>query len=127
MGDQPTILLVDDDDEVRDGLIEFLRQQGYCIVVGSNEEESIRQATAQDFSIRLILVNQQMSSDKALDVGRRIRDRLLMDTQVPVVVIPLEFNGAMEGKDKVDRGDYKTYLADSQQLVSLLRRLLPTF
>jgi hypothetical protein len=59
-------------------------------------------------------------------LGRRVRDHFKMGLDIPVVVLPAEFEKELEGKDEgVGGRDYKSYLADCQQLEALLSRLLP--
>ena len=124
--DQPTVLLMEDDEEVREAVAKFLTTKGYRVVLAPNEQDSIKQIADSQFRIGLILVDQDMNSDEALAVGRRVRNHFRMGENIPVVVIPLEFREEMEGTDEgVGGRDYKTYLSNNQQLENLLHRLLP--
>ena len=122
------ILLVEDDDEVRENLINLLEGRGYRVVVATNEDASVAAVLASPQQIGLILVDQMMSSDQALALGRRIRSYFSMAATVPVVVIPMEFTEEKEGSDESVGGrDYKAYLANYSQLENLLARLLGLF
>jgi DNA-binding response OmpR family regulator len=123
---EPAILLVEDDEEIREGIIHFLKIMGYRVAWATNEEDSIREITSSPLKIGLILMDQRLSSDQSLSMGRRLRAHLQDGENIPVVVIPFEFTKEMEGRDEnVGSKDYKTYLANSQQLEKLLNRLLP--
>ena len=122
------ILLVEDDDEVRENLINLLEGRGYRVVVATNEDASVAAVLASPLHIGLILVDQMMISDQALALGRRIRSYFSMAATVPVVVIPMEFTKEKEGSDESVGGrDYKAYLANYSQLENLLARLLGLF
>jgi CheY-like chemotaxis protein len=124
--DKPAILLVEDDEEIREGIVQFLKTIGYDVAWATNEADSILEIANSHFRIGLFLVDQDMSSDEALAVGRRLRTHVRMGENIPVVVIPLEFSKELEGKDEdVGQRDYKTYLSSCQQLATLLSRLLP--
>jgi DNA-binding response OmpR family regulator len=119
------ILLVEDDDEVREAMTEFLNLRGYRVIQATNEADSIEESVKSGYQIELILVDQDLHSDEALAIGRRVRDHFKMGREVPVVVLPAEFKKEMEGTDESVGGlDCKSYLANGQQLEGLLERLL---
>ena len=121
-----TILLLEDDDEVREAMTQFLRARAYRVVEATNEANSIEEIDKSGDRVALILVDQDMNSDDALAIGRRVRDHFKMGLAVPVVVLPAEFKKDMEGTDEgVGGSDYKSYLANGQQLEGLLSKLLP--
>jgi two-component system response regulator MprA len=120
------ILLVEDDDEIREAMTEFLHVRGYRVIEATNEADSIEEILKSGYRIGLILVDQDLNSDDALAIGRRLRDHFKMGEGVPVVVLPVEFKKEMEGTDEDVGGlDCKSYLANGQQLEGLLSRLLP--
>jgi len=123
---RPTILLVEDDEEIRDQMKDLLQRQGYLVVLVFDEHESNDVVGGNNLKIGLIVIDQKMVSDEALAAGRRIRQHAHVGDSVPVVVIPFEFSKEMEGKDECMGGsDYKSYIANSTQLETLLARLLP--
>ena len=120
------ILLVEDDDEVREAMAEFLNVRGYQVIQATNEADSIEESVKSKYQIELILIDQDLDSDEALAIGRRVRDHFKMGQEVPVIVLPAEFKKEMEGTDEDVGGlDCKSYLANGQQLEGLLSRLLP--
>ena len=122
-----TILLVEDDEEIRDDMKHFLENQGYHVALAFDENDSLRLISNSNLEIRLILINQRMLSDEALAVGRRIREHESVADSAPVVVIPFEFTKDLEGTNQsIGNGDYKSYIANGQQLEELLFQLLPT-
>jgi CheY-like chemotaxis protein len=122
----PTILLIEDDEEVRESLPGLLERRGFRVLIATDEQESNKLLDDPQFAVDLILVNQRMASDEALAAGRRIRQHGNLDSAVPIVVLPDEFNKDNEGQDQsVGGNDYKSYINDEEQLNALLDRLLP--
>jgi DNA-binding response OmpR family regulator len=122
----PTILLVEDDEEVRESLPGLLERRGFRVLIATDEQESNKLLDDPQFAVDLILVNQRMASDEALAAGRRIRRHGKLDSAVPIVVLPDEFSKDNEGQDQsVGGNDYKSYINDEEQLDALLDRLLP--
>ena len=123
---RPTILFVEDDDEVREGIKSRLEEAGYAVASVRNEAEAIQLVANDGLDISLILLDQSMHSDKAIAAGRRIRTRAMLQSSVPLVVLPFEYEDAMEGQDlTMGEHDHKTYMTDTEQLAMLLERLLP--
>jgi CheY-like chemotaxis protein len=61
-----TILLVEDDDEVREGLTKLLLARGYRVVTACNEAQSIQGTAKSGSDVGLILIDQNMSSNDAI-------------------------------------------------------------
>lgn len=121
----PTILLVEDDREIREYMKRFLEDLGYAVAVAANEDDTLRLIEGDQAKVRLILLNQRMLSDDALAAGRRIRTHVNVPNSAPVVVLPFEFSKEFEGTDKNMGGrDYKSYMTSEQQLEDLLSGLL---
>jgi len=119
-------LFVEDDEEVSPAIEFCLQKEGYAVLVVRNEEDALNNLRSEGIPIKLILLNQHMHSDEALLAGRRIRAGAELDPSVPLVVLPFEYEAAMEGTDQsVGDNDYKTYIADTDQLTSLIKRLIP--
>jgi CheY-like chemotaxis protein len=123
----PTILLVEEDDEVRPVLSQNLRNQGYHVIVSLNEADAIERTKGGSFCPDLILLNQ---------VGRSIQEYVVMEQRIcesagigdhtPIIVMAERYGADMEGKDvQVNDTKYVTYLEDGQQLMNLLHRLCP--
>jgi len=120
----PTILLVEDDHEIREFMKSFLEDLGYAVALATNEEDSMRLVYG-DQKVQLILLNQKMLSDDALAAGRRIREHVNVPNSAPVIVLPFEFSKEFEGTDENMGGrDYKSYMTSEGQLEDLLAGLL---
>jgi len=120
----PTILLVEDDQEIREAMKRFLEDLGYAVALATNEEDSKR-VVYGDQKVQLILLNQKMLSDDALAAGRRIREHVNVPNSAPVIVLPFEFSKEFEGTDENMGGrDYKSYMTSEGQLEDLLAGLL---
>lgn len=120
-----TILLVEDDCEVREYMKRFLEDLGYRVALATDEADSLRLVDANHTQIQLILLNQRMLSDDALAAGQRIREYVNMPNPIPVVVLPFEFSNELEGTDQnMGNGYYKSYMNTEQQLEDLLAGLL---
>jgi DNA-binding response OmpR family regulator len=125
----PTILLVEEDDEVRPLLSQNLRNQGYHVVVALNEADAIERTKGGSFCPDLILLNQVgRSIQEYVVMGQRICESAGIGNQTPIIVMAEQYGADMEGKDvQVDDTEYVTYLEDGQQLMNLLHRLCPVY
>ena len=120
-----TILLVEDDQEIREHIRRFLEDLGYAVALATNEDDSLRLIDGDQPKVQLILLNQKMLSDDALAAGRRIREHISVPNSAPVIVLPFEFTTEFEGKDENMGGrDYKSYMTSEKQLEDLLAGLL---
>ena len=120
-----TILLVEDDQEIREYMKRFVEDLGYEVALAINEKDSLKLMNEPHAAVQLILMNQRMVSDDALAAGRRIREHVSISNSAPVVVLPFEFRKEMEGTDEnMGGGDYKSYMTSEQQLDDLLAGLL---
>jgi DNA-binding response OmpR family regulator len=120
-----TILLVEDDQEIRGYMKRFLEDLGYDVAVATDEGDSLRLISVDHLKVKLILLNQRMLSDDALSAGRRIREHVNVASSAPVIVLPFEFRKELEGTDENMGGrDYKSYMTSEQQLEDLLAGLL---
>jgi DNA-binding response OmpR family regulator len=125
----PTILLVEEDDEVRPLLSQNLRNQGYHVVVALNEADAIERRKGGSFCPDLILLNQVgRSIQEYVVMGQRICESAGIGNQTPIIVMAEQYGADMEGKDvQVDDTEYVTYLEDGEQLMNLLHRLCPVY
>ncbi|HEX8090596.1 MAG TPA: response regulator [Blastocatellia bacterium] len=120
------ILLIEDDRVTLPLLKALLNSLGYRIVTAIDEKDVVDNITPTLSEASLILLNQAMAARETLAAGRRIRDHLGADGDIPIVVIASEYAEQMEGKDEQDgKNDWITYLENSEQLRNLLGRLLP--
>ncbi len=69
-----TILLVDDDEQVRAPALEVLRQQGYIVLEAASGEEALRLADETgDGKIHLLLTDVDLPSLNGPETARRIQ------------------------------------------------------
>ena len=123
--ERATILLVEDDGEIRGYMERFLENLGYDVALSTNEGDSLQMISGDHRKVKLILLNQKMLSDDALSAGQRIREHVNVANSAPVVVLPFEFRKELEGTDENMGGrDYKSYMTSEQQLEDLLAGLL---
>jgi DNA-binding response OmpR family regulator len=123
---QPTIFLVEEDDDTRPLLKGNLQHDGYHVIVALNEEDALERIGGGRVQADLILVNLVgESTDEVLRVGRRIREHAEYDGQTPLVVMPEKYGKDVEGTEvNVDGNDWVFYLGEEpDQLRNLLGRL----
>jgi CheY-like chemotaxis protein len=125
-GKQPTIFLIEEDDETRRPLVQSLRQQGYHVIVAVDEEDALERVEGGHVHADLVLVNLVGKPlDEALRVGRGVRKYTKYNGHTPLVVMPEKYNKDVEGTDvNVEGNDWIHYLGEEpDQLQNLLARL----
>ncbi len=124
---QPTILLVEQDDETRSLLKYNLRNRGYRAIMALDEEDAIERTRDGHECPNLILLNQiELTIDEVINMGRRICQDAGFRSGTPIVVVADRYGEDMEGKDvRVSDSEYVTYLEDGEQLMNLLHRICP--
>ena len=123
---QPTIFLIEEDEETRRPLVSNLRSYGYRVVVAVDEEDTLRMVGG--LNADLVLVNLiRKSAEEVLSVGRRVREHAKYDGHTPLVVMPERYGKDVEGTNvNVGGYDWILYLGEElDQLRNLLARLLP--
>ncbi len=124
---QPTIFLLEEDDETRKPLVENLRSDGYHVIVALNEEDALARVSGGHVHADLVLVNLvRKPLDEALRIGRSVREHAKHDGQTPLVVMPEKYDKDVEGTDvNVEANDWIHYLGEEpDQLKNLLARLI---
>lgn len=126
-GQQPCILLVEEDDDTRDLLKKNLRRYGYRVSLALDEEDALDRVGGGRVKADLVLINLVgKPPGKVLDIGRRIREHARYDGHTPLVVIAEKYGPDLEGTDvNVTGNDWITYLEDPNQLRNLLAQLVP--
>jgi CheY-like chemotaxis protein len=117
----PTILVVEDVRETRDGIEKLLLADGYCLGLAGDEQDGIESARRQRPD--LILVSLAGVPREVILSARRIREGAAIGEDVPVVVFCVD--EIAEG-DEVAIGEnvHVTRPDNFNQLRSLLARLL---
>jgi DNA-binding response OmpR family regulator len=124
---QPTIFLIEEDDDTRRILVENLRRRGYRVIVTLDEDDALERVDGGHVHADLVLVNLVGKSvDDALRIGRKVRTHARYDGQTPLVVMPEKYAKDLEGTDvNIEGNDWIHYLGEeTDQLQNLLARLL---
>jgi CheY-like chemotaxis protein len=121
-----TILLVEEDEDVRPSLRRNLQKDGYRVLLAVDEEDALDRVGGGGAPADLVLIDLiDKSADEVLQVGRRIRQHAKYDGHTPLVVMAEKYGADVEGTDvNVSGNDWITYLEDRDQLKNLLARLL---
>ena len=114
------ILVVDDVEEVRDGLAALLQSDGYKVEATRSEASAIECALRKP--PQLILVNLAGSPQQVIAAGRRINREAYLRDRVPVVLFCVE--GIEEAKVHLGGCLYSTRPDNFNHLRSMLRHLL---
>lgn len=119
-----TILLVDDDDEVRTALKQGLERGGFRVVAAFDERDAVERASHDSADLILMELG-RAPLDVALAAGRRVRHDARMRKDVPVVAYANSAGeGAREGEAvEVRPGEYVVLPEETEQLVCWLHRL----
>jgi two-component system response regulator MprA len=123
--DQPTILLIEEDDETRSILRRNLQKDGYRLMLAVDEADAFDRLEGGQATPDLILINLvSRAPDEVLQIGRRIRERGRYDGRTPLVVMAEKYGADLEGTDvNVGGNDWITYPEDAEQLHRLMARL----
>jgi two-component system alkaline phosphatase synthesis response regulator PhoP len=115
------ILVISDDEEIRDGVEVLLESDGYEIYLARNEKDAIE--TAARFRPDLMLVSLDESADVVTSSARRVRTLTGLSESVPIVMfsVPTVAEGA---EVELGMNVYATRPDDFNQLRRLLGRLL---
>ncbi len=128
-GNQPTIFLIEEDDETRAILKKSLTRYGYRLSVATDDEDALDRVSAGPMSFDVILINVVGKPiEDMLQMGRRIRERAELDGNTPLIVMAEKYGKEVEGTDEnVGGNDWIFYLGEEpEQLQNLLRRLTAT-
>lgn len=119
-----TILLVDDDDEVRSALRRGLEREGFRVVAAFDERDGVERAAHESPDLILMELG-RVPPAEALAAGRRVREATGMPEGVPVVAYADGAGDvAREGEAVEFRpGEYVVLPEDTEQLAGWLRRL----
>jgi CheY-like chemotaxis protein len=126
-GKQPTIFLIEEDDDTRKVLVENLRNIGYHLIVVLDAEDALERVEGGYVHADLVLVNLVGKPlSELLRVGREVRTHAKYDGHTPLVVMPEKYDKDVEGTDvNIEGNDWIHYLGEeTDQLRNLLARLL---
>ena len=115
------ILLLENEQETRDGIEKLLRAEGYRVDAARDEDEAVARATRT--SPDLILVSLGGSPGDAIAEASSIRRRAEVDQSIPVVIFSVQ-TVAEGAEEKIEGNVYLTRPDNFDQLRVLFRRLL---
>jgi DNA-binding response OmpR family regulator len=118
----PSILIVEDDQEIRKGMKQLLARKGYRVIVVADEQDAME--TISRKSIDLIVLEQDLPPVEVLALGHRIRRHLSPKRQIPLVVLSAS-TGRVPGKLAVGYREWVINLEDFSQLEVLIKDLIP--
>jgi CheY-like chemotaxis protein len=117
----PTILLVEDVEEIRDAAEKLLTADGYRVVPARDEGDAVMRAIHQPPN--LLLVNLAGSSTRVIETARQIRERIALSQDLPVLIFGADT--IAEGEELEMAGNIHLTRPDNfDQLRESLRRLL---
>jgi DNA-binding response OmpR family regulator len=123
--DQPTIFLIEEDDETRHLLRRKLEKDGYRLLLALDEADALDRLDGGQVRADLILINLVgKTPGEVLQIGQRIREHGRYDSTMPLVVMAEKYGVDLEGTDvNTGNNDWITYPEDAEQLHNLLARL----
>lgn len=125
---RPTILLVEEDDDLRPQLSRNLRKRGYRLLVAADLKDARDWVSGEGHVYAdLVLMNLvRRTPEEVMRLGRELRDAAGYDGRTPLVVVAEKVPLELEGRDvNVSGNDWVCYFDDdSEQLQVLLARLL---
>jgi CheY-like chemotaxis protein/c-di-GMP-binding flagellar brake protein YcgR len=101
--DQPTILVVEDDDDIRDVLVEILQELGYRTLAASDGLEALK--TLERFNVDLVISDLMMPNMNGWRLVSALRERSI---KVPVIIITGYM--AQEGLELLSNHDIAGYI-----------------
>jgi DNA-binding response OmpR family regulator len=115
----PTILIIDDDDQRRDMFSDFLKLRGYSIVEAANGAAGVK--TAHEIGPDLVITDLNMPGIDGTEVCRMLRDSE-NTTDVPIIIIT---GSSRDSKERVEgfRSGADDYISVPVALSELLERV----
>ena len=114
----PTILVADDDDDVRESLIDIIETAGWHAVAARDGEEALSQVRAAEPHV--VVIDYRMPGMSGTEVIRALREQ---EVQVPVILI----TAAGELEELAREAGVRSYLCKPfgiDELIAALRRAL---
>lgn len=118
---RPTILVVEDIEETRDGIELLLKADGYRVEAARNERAAVESARRKRPD--LILVSLGGTPPHVIATARKIRERAELGDHVPVVIFCID-EVSEGGEVSIGHNVYVTHPDNFNQLRGLLARLL---
>jgi len=118
------ILVLEDVEEIRDGIEELLKADGYRVIPARSEADATRQARSEHPS--LILASLGGAESAVIAAAKRVREGAGLSENIPIVIFcsPTRPEGA---EVEIGLGVYVICPDNFDQLRASLRRLLPVW
>ena len=123
---QPTIFLLENDDDTRPIFKELLIKKGYKVILAVDENDALQRANDGLAKSDLILVNLVgKSEEEALIFGQRLRQN--GKPNAPLIIIAAHYGEELEGTNtQVRENEYVVYLGTGEEFLDLLSSLTKT-
>ena len=124
--EQPTIFLIEEDEETRRPLVSNLRGYGYRVVVAVDEGDALERIGGGGIDAKIFLVNLVgKTAEEGLAVGRRVRQHSKYNGRTSLVIMPEKYDKALEDTEvNVGGSEWVFYLGEEpDRLRDLLARL----
>jgi DNA-binding response OmpR family regulator len=123
-GMQPTIFLVENDDETRGLLVRNLWADGYQVIVAVDEEDALERVGGVDADIMLVNLAGK-TAEEVLAAGRRVRRHSTYNGRTSLVVMPERYAKELEDTEvNVGAREWVFYLGEEpDRLRDLLARV----
>lgn len=125
-GKQPTIFLIEEDDDTRAVLKASLIRYGYRVSVAIDEEDAFDRVKNGLMSLDFVLIDVVgQTVEDILQTGRRIREHAKLGSNTPLIVIAEKYGDDLAGtNENVSGNDWVCYLGEEpEQLRDLLHRV----
>ncbi len=120
MDNQVRILVVDDDENIRDSLAAILRDEGYLVDLAANGNEAIQKADAAIYKVALIDI--RLPDMEGVDLLTRMRDTVPHVRKIMVTGFPSTQNAIAALNKKADA--YLVKPVDVEKLLETVREQL---
>lgn len=123
---QPTIFLVENDDDTRFVFKRLLQEHGYNVLLSVDEQDALQRVNDGFVKSDLLMVNLLGKSElEMLDFGNLLREK--GKPNIPVVAIAAKYGNDLEGTiAQVRENEYIVYLGEGDELFDLLSSLTKT-
>jgi DNA-binding response OmpR family regulator len=120
---QPTIFLIENDDDTRPLFKKVLLEKDYDVLVAVDEQDVLQRVNDGFVKSDLLMVNLVgKSEEEMVSFGNQVRER--GQSNIPLIVIAAKYGEDLEGTiNQVGENTYIVYLGDGDELFDLLDSL----
>jgi DNA-binding response OmpR family regulator len=120
---EPTIFLLENDDDTRPIFKELLIKKGYKVILAVDQNDALQRANDGLAKSDLILVNLVgKSTEETLIFGRTLRQN--GKSNAPLIIVAAKYGEELEGTiAQVGENEYIVYLGTGEEFLDLLSSL----